>query len=65
METAKYIAKALVGGGIAFVGAVATGYGDGAMTAAEWWTAIGAGLVGIGAVFGVRNGPQPEPIRER
>lgn len=55
METAKYIAKALLAGGIAFVGAVATGYSDGAMEVAEWWSAIAAGLVSLGIVFGVPN----------
>jgi hypothetical protein len=52
----KY-AKAILGGLIAFVGAVAVGYTDGAMTAAEWWTSAGAGLVALGGVFGVRNAP--------
>lgn len=65
METVRYIAKALVGAGVAFAGAMTAGYADGALTAAELWTSIGSGLVGLGAVFGIRNGPQPEPINER
>jgi hypothetical protein len=55
----KY-AKAILGGLIAFVGAVAVGYTDGAMSAAEWWTSAGAGLVALGGVFGVRNAPTNE-----
>jgi hypothetical protein len=52
----KY-AKAILGGLIAFVGAVAVGYTDGAMTAAEWWTSAGAGIAALGGVFGIRNAP--------
>ena len=51
----KVIAKALVGAGIAFVGAVVTGMSDGAMEAIEWWVAAGAGLSALGTVFRVPN----------
>ena len=63
-------AKAVLAGAVAFTGAVATGYSDGTMTAAEWWTSASAGLVALGAVFGVpnrtplghrRSGPQGRP----
>lgn len=43
--------KSLIGGLGAFVGAVATGYNDGSMSAGEWWTATGAGLAVVYAVF--------------
>lgn len=55
MPTIAPYAKAILGALIAFVGAVAVGYTDGLMTAAEWWTSAGAGLVVLGGVFGVPN----------
>lgn len=63
METVRYIAKAIVGSGIAFVGAVVSGYSDGSMVAQEWWVAVLAGLTALGAVFGVRNHEREVPYK--
>jgi hypothetical protein len=49
------IAKALLAGAIAGVGAVAVGYADGAITTAEVWTAVASGLTALGVVWGVPN----------
>lgn len=57
MTKIKPYAKAAIAGAVAFSGAVAVGYTDGAMSAAEWWTASSAALVALGAVFGVPNTP--------
>lgn len=59
MRIVKYVAKALIGGAIAFAGAVVTGLSDGVMQAQEWWVAILAGLTALGSVFGVRNSTEP------
>ena len=48
-------AKAIVAALIAFSGAVAVGYSDNAMTAAEWWFSGSTGLTALGVVFGVPN----------
>lgn len=55
MTRLKPYAKAVVAGAIAFTGAVATGYADGAMHTGEWWLAASTGLAALGVVFGVRN----------
>ena len=55
-------AKAIIAAAVAFAGTVATGYVDGAMTAGEWWLAASAGLVSLGAVYGVPNAPKPKPV---
>jgi hypothetical protein len=60
MDKVKPYAKAVVGAAVAFTGAVAVGYTDGAMTAAEWWTSASAGLVAFGGVFGIPNRPDPD-----
>lgn len=54
MNVSTY-AKALLAGAIAFTGAVATGYSDGVMIAAEWWLSASSGLVAVGGVWGIRN----------
>lgn len=48
-------AKALVGGGIAFAGAMAVGYADDVLTQGELWFSIGTGLGGLAGVFAVPN----------
>lgn len=50
----KY-AKAIVGGLIAGVGALATAYADNVLTAGEAWGAAAVALTAFGAVFGVEN----------
>lgn len=52
--------KATTAAGVAFAGAVATGYTDSAMTAGEWWAAAAVGLAAFGAVYGVENRPPTE-----
>lgn len=59
MNTALSIAKALLAGAIAFVGAVAVGYTDEAITTAEWWASAAAGLTALGVVYGVPNRKAP------
>ena len=54
----KPYAKAIVGGLVAFTGAVATGYSDGVMQTGEWWLSASTGLAALGVVFGVRNRPE-------
>lgn len=58
MENLKPIAKALVGGAVAFTGAVATGYSDGVMQPGEWWFAASTGLAALAVVWGVPNVPK-------
>lgn len=48
-------AKAILAGAISFSGAVAVAYADGEASTAEWWTAVSAGLVALGGVYGIRN----------
>lgn len=55
MTTLRPVAKALVGGAVAFTGAVATGYADGGMTPGEWWFAASTGLAALAVVWGVKN----------
>jgi hypothetical protein len=55
MNYVQTIAKALLAGAIAGVGAVAVGYADGAITTAEIWTAVASGLTALGVVWGVPN----------
>lgn len=50
-----YAAKALLAGGIAGVGALATGAAAGGITTAEYLTAAAAALTAIGAVYRVPN----------
>lgn len=57
------IAKALLAGALAFLGALATAAnvvgGFGTISASEWITAAIAGLVAIGAVYSIPNKPTP------
>lgn len=53
------ILKAIVGALITFLGSLATGLGDGSLTAQEWIYAGIAGLVALGAVYGVPNKVPP------
>lgn len=55
IRAAAPYAKAILAGAIATVGAVAVGYADGTMVAAEWWSAAASGLVALGGVWGVPN----------
>ena len=55
MTAVATIAKALLAGVIAGVGAVAVGYTDGLLTIAETWTAVASGLTALGVVWGVPN----------
>lgn len=65
MEYAKWAAKALVAGLVAFLGAWITGLSDGAMTQVEWLTTILATIVALGGVFGISNGADPRVQRTR
>ncbi len=47
--------KALLGALIAFVGSLVTAVSDSHLTAAEWLTAVLAGLVALGVVYRVPN----------
>lgn len=58
MDKFKPYAKALIAGAIALTGGIAVGYADDSLTRGELWTAIAAGLTGVGATFGVRNAAQ-------
>lgn len=51
--------KAVVAGVGAFATGMATGYSDGALTAAELWSTIGVTAATVGAVFGVPWMPKP------
>lgn len=59
MDWVKYAAKAVVAGGVAFGGGLATALADGTVTPLEWVAVGTATLVALGAVFGVENGPKP------
>jgi len=56
---ALYVAKAIVGGASAGIAAYIPAQSDGHVTSGEWWTIVGAALVGAGLVGTVRNGPKP------
>ncbi len=53
----KAIAKALLAAAIATVGALATAAVDGGISLAEGLSAAAAGLIALGAVWGVPNAP--------
>lgn len=59
MDWAKYVAKALVAGGVAFTGALGTALADGNVAPLEWVVIAGTTLAALGLVFGVENGPKP------
>lgn len=59
MKWVKYAAKAVVAGGVAFGGGLATAMADGQVDAIEWVGIAVTTLVALGAVFGVENGPKP------
>lgn len=48
-------AKAIIGGLVAFLGAVQTGLADGHVTATEWIVAAVAAVTALGAVWAVPN----------
>lgn len=48
-------AKAILSGGTAFVGALATANADDAVTSAEWVWVIGTTLIALGLVAAVPN----------
>lgn len=53
------IIKAIIAALVAFLSALATGLGDGSLTAQEWIYAAIGGLVALGAVYGVPNKVPP------
>lgn len=59
MKPSEY-AKAILGGIIALIGALVVGLdsdaaGEAVLTTQEWLTAVAAGLVTFGGVFGIPN----------
>lgn len=51
--------KAVLGAAVPFVTSVAFAASDNVITTGEWWAAVAAGVVGLGAVYGVKNvGPK-------
>ena len=57
----KTIAKAIVAGVVALLGALVIGYEDDTLTAKEIVTAISAGVVAFGTTYLVPN-KDPEPL---
>lgn len=55
---AKYAAKSLVAGAIAFAGGAAIASAGG-WTQPEIWTVVGTTVAAVGAVFGIGNGDKP------